>query len=417
MPNTATAAATGSERKGAGYRQVLAIRDYRMLFCSQLVSDLGDGVYKLALIWGMKVLTGSALQMSLILAANLIPTMVIGLISGVIVDRGDKKRFMILSDVARGVIMLLVAVFWMLGAMQPWMLIAATALLSCFSAFFTPARTVTNRYVVPDEMLTHSQSLSTALQTVVGLSAPAIAGMLLIWDLSYAFLFNAATFFLSLVFVYLIRNEQMREKLDKQLSIRSIKEGLKEGYQAIVSDTVLRALIIYVFLLNLVLSPIAIMLPLFVDEISTLGASALAVLEVASFIGLFLGSLLVGYLTRFKRMAVTCFGMSIMVLCFVGLSFAPNLTISALLMFLFGVGGSLCNIPLQTLFLIKVPMPVLGRASSMMRILSMSSSPISYLLIGAFLFLIDLRVAFLAIGLISAVLVAMIVFNKNMFKE
>ena len=71
------------------YKELLSIKDYRFLILGQLISMLGDGVYTLALIWTMKVLTGSAVLMSIVLAAEIIPLIFFSSFAGVLVDRGD----------------------------------------------------------------------------------------------------------------------------------------------------------------------------------------------------------------------------------------------------------------------------------------------------------------------------------------
>ncbi len=83
------------------YKALFAIKNYSLLIVGQLVSAIGDGVYALTLIWTMKVLTGSAVLMSFVLAAEIIPTIIFGIFAGVLVDRGNQKKYMVIADIFR----------------------------------------------------------------------------------------------------------------------------------------------------------------------------------------------------------------------------------------------------------------------------------------------------------------------------
>lgn len=72
------------------FKTLISIRNYRLLISGQLVSLLGDGVQILALVWTMKVLTGSSVQMAFVLVADTIPMIIFGIFSGVIIDRGNQ---------------------------------------------------------------------------------------------------------------------------------------------------------------------------------------------------------------------------------------------------------------------------------------------------------------------------------------
>jgi DHA3 family macrolide efflux protein-like MFS transporter len=195
---------------------LLANKNYRKLLAAQFESDFGDGVYALGLLWAMKQLTDSAVMVSTVLIAEIVPLVVLGVFAGVFVDMGSKKRIMILSDLAQGFVVTCLALVWWLDLLRPWMLILAAVLLSSFSAFFTPARTVTVRTLVGKEMIVQAQSLQQTTNTLVGLSAPALAAILLSVDTGFAFAFNAVSFYLSFFFIFLIQNEEICKRMEQK---------------------------------------------------------------------------------------------------------------------------------------------------------------------------------------------------------
>jgi MFS family permease len=85
-----------------GMRDVLKIRNFRLLWLGQVVSNFGDSLTALALIFLVNHLTGSTAAIAVMAIVLAVPQVVFGLIAGVYVDRMDRKRIMIGSDLLRG---------------------------------------------------------------------------------------------------------------------------------------------------------------------------------------------------------------------------------------------------------------------------------------------------------------------------
>jgi MFS transporter, DHA3 family, macrolide efflux protein len=401
-----------SQEKKDSFKHLLAIKDYRNLIAGQFVSSLGDGVYALSLIWAMKVLTGSSLLISLVLAAEVIPTILFGIFSGVLVDRGNQKMYMLVADICRGIAVLgLVTLFWF-DMLSPWMLIAAAAFTSSFDSFFIPAKSVAIRTIVPDHLITRAQSLSSTIQTVVGLGAPAIAGILLVYSLPTAFLFNALTFFISFFFILLIKEKGLSKKPTDKLNMKKFSLDLKTGLKTIVSVPILRGMIIYLVLINFMLAPVAVLFPLFVKD-----ASELAMVEIAFFIGILGGSLSINLFNRFRKIVPMIVGLVMILGSFGMLAFTENFKLVLAIILIAGIGSPLVSIALQSLFLIKVPRELLGRSQSTMRVLLESSKPISLLLTGSLLVHFSINNLFLGISVFGGMIVLMMVLNPAIRKS
>jgi len=89
--------------------------DFLKLWLGQLISRIGNGIHEIALAWLVLELTGSALSMGAILAVSILPNLLFGLPAGVIVDRFNRKRIMVLSDLSRTLIVLVIPVAYTLG--------------------------------------------------------------------------------------------------------------------------------------------------------------------------------------------------------------------------------------------------------------------------------------------------------------
>jgi len=93
-----------AERPILRRRQWLLTRDFSLVWWSQVLSQVADGVSKLALLWFVYSITGSALQTTVIGLLQTLPPIVLGPVIGVVVDRLPKKAILICSDLARGLL-------------------------------------------------------------------------------------------------------------------------------------------------------------------------------------------------------------------------------------------------------------------------------------------------------------------------
>lgn len=401
-----------SNAQTVGFRSLFSIRNYRLLILGQLISQLGDGVYVLALVWGMKLLTGSAVQMSVVLAADIIPTIILGVFAGVLVDRGNQKKFMVISDFFRGIVVFLLVISFWTHTIQPYMLIIAAVILSSFSAFFAPAKAVAIRTIVPDEQMTDAQSISSTIQTIIGLTAPALAGVLLMISLPGAFLFNAISFLVSLFFILFINEKALTTKPAAKLTIKRFSKDLKTGFKTIFTVPILRGLILYLVLINFMFAPVEVMLPLYVHKASQLG-----IIEVGFFVGILAGSLSIRLFAKQKKIVPMITGLCLILGAFAFMSFVNSFLMAVILIGIAGIGSTYTSIATQSLFMVKVPREILGRAQSTMRVLLESARPISLLVTGALLAAYSVSQLFMVIAIFGFILVVLMLVNPVLRKE
>ncbi|WP_462406054.1 MFS transporter [Gracilibacillus sp. Marseille-QA3620] len=406
MEETAVKEPAENSSKKSSMKDLLQIRNYRYLLFGQAIAMLGDGVYTLALVWSMKELTGSSVHMAYVLAAGVIPTIILGIFAGVIVDRGNQKNIMLAADIFRSLALFGLFTLFVLDLLAPWMLIVSAFIVSSFSAFFTPARAVAIRSIVPDELMIRAQSASSTVQVVTGLAAPVIAGILLAIGLRFAFLFNAIMFLLSFVFIRLINQPELLAKKPEKLNRSVFMTDLKEGFHTIIRAPILRAMIIYLVLINFMFAPVELLLPAYVNN-----PSQLAIIEVAFFIGILTGSIAINFFADRPKIYPIVIGLLMILLPFAGLGVITNFIISCLFIGLAGAGSTLVNITLSTLFMVKIPREVIGRSQSTMRVLLEGVNPASLLLAGILMTFISVQQMFLAIAAFGIIIVLLMVAN------
>lgn len=175
---------------------------FRRVWLAQIVSLLGDFVALFAVQVAVVFRThGSVNDMASIFVASLVPSIALGPVAGVFADRWDPRRTMIVSDVARGVLVLLLAC-----AVTVPQICAISFAVSCFSNFFGPARAITLPLVVPPSLLLAANARMQQSLQVVRIASPAIASALVAaFGERICYAADSATFFGSAMLLATLR--------------------------------------------------------------------------------------------------------------------------------------------------------------------------------------------------------------------
>ena len=179
----------------AAYRRVLGNGALARLLFGEFVSSIGDWLYLVAMLVLIWDVTQDPVALGIIGAARIVPFVLLSVPAGIVADRFDRRTVLLVTDVARGLMMVIIAGAVALGA--PILLIVALTIIStCFAAFFSPAIGAYLPSLVRDESeLGPANSAWSSLDNLAFFIGPAFAAVLLnIAPLPIAFLFNAATF-------------------------------------------------------------------------------------------------------------------------------------------------------------------------------------------------------------------------------
>jgi MFS family permease len=185
---------------GAYLRLLRANRNFRRLWLAQIVSEIGDWFYTLAIYSLLLQLTGRAGSVALALVLQVLPQTLIGPAAGVINDRVRRKRVMIVADLARmGIVF---AMLLVRSRSTVWMVYPLLLMETLMAAFFEPARTAVIPNIAPQEDVILANTLSSATWSVnllVGASVGGVVAALLGRDA--VFVLNAGSFLVSALLI------------------------------------------------------------------------------------------------------------------------------------------------------------------------------------------------------------------------
>ncbi|HXU86939.1 MAG TPA: MFS transporter [Verrucomicrobiae bacterium] len=292
-----TTAAASALAPAMGIRDILRIRNYRLLWLGQLISEAGDGLTNLTLLLLVNALTGSTAALAGMAIVLAIPPLTIGLIAGTYVDRFDRRRIMLASDILRGIVVL---GFVLVGsASSLWLLYILAFVQSAVGTFFTPARGAILPRIVPREGLLAANSLAQATRVVSGIVGSALAGLIvgLIGTFWPAFILDSLTFFVS--FALIARLPAAVGTIQASAhAAAGVRGALLVGLRTIGRSRVLSTTILALAVSMLGLGAVNVLFVPFVVRVLQVGPVWLGPVELAQSASMILASGLIGVLAR-----------------------------------------------------------------------------------------------------------------------
>ncbi|MCL4559013.1 MAG: MFS transporter [Chloroflexi bacterium] len=213
-------------------------RAFSLLWTGQLVSTSGTALTSLAASILIFRLTGSAMSVGLMLMATAVPSLFVGLIAGVFVDRLDRKRILIWADLIRGVLVFLIP--FLIPYNVLWLYVIVM-LSSAVGQFYDPAHESVLPEVASDEELASANSLmaiSSFGSTAIGFAASGLIASQ--FSIEWAFYIDALTFLFSAGCILFIRMQPMQ--VEGQTSVATVVRNLKAGAKFLFDNAILRSL-------------------------------------------------------------------------------------------------------------------------------------------------------------------------------
>lgn len=213
-------------------RPLLLTRDFGLVWSGQLISQIGDGVSKLALLWFVYAVTGSPLKTSVIGLLQTIPPIVLGPIIGVYVDRLPKKVLLITSDLLRAVLIGLIPCLIPVESFTVSVLYVLVLLHAIASAVFGPALTASIPTFVQKRQFTAANALlqgTTSLGIILG---PAMSGLgIAAYGSQEVLCLNAVTYVISAACLMLVRFGKPAAITSSLATAPTMLQDLVEGFR------------------------------------------------------------------------------------------------------------------------------------------------------------------------------------------
>jgi len=267
----------------------LSIPNYRRYYGGQAISLVGTWMQSIALTWLVYVLTHSSTDLGLTVGAQTLPVLLLGPYGGVIADRVDKRRLMVVLQSAMGVQALVLGVLTVTGVITYWEILVLSVILGLNNTFENPARqTFIQEMVGPDE-LRNAVSLNSTLFNAARAVGPAVAGILIATvGVGVCFLINAGSF----VAVVFSLTTMDRSKLQPTVPVARAKGQLREGFRYVASEPRLFALLIMMGIIGMLAYEFQVLLPVVAKKTFHGGPETYGFLTAAMGFGAVFGGLI-----------------------------------------------------------------------------------------------------------------------------
>ncbi|MBV8048778.1 MAG: MFS transporter [Paludibacterium sp.] len=343
---------------------LLINRNFTLLWGGQLVSQLGDKLYGIALLWWLLEKTGSPLTTSAFMVLATLPEMLLGPLAGVCVDRWNRQVIVVASDAARGVIVALLA--WLLSArgLQVWQVYVAAFGISACSALANPAIQALIPSLVEPQALQGANARSQMISGVTRIVGP-LAGAACVAAVGYlpVLLFNAASYLLCALAECGLRCRPAAAPCRAPWW-----QSLREGGRHMAGDVRVKTVVQIVALVHVFFGALIVILPFVARRLAGHGIGNLGVLESALGAGIVVGAMWLARRAVAARFAPPVFGMAACVLSLGLLQMLPLTSLTACAFCCAGIGLAVAflSVHWQTAIQRDVPEALRGRVFSVL---------------------------------------------------
>jgi DHA3 family macrolide efflux protein-like MFS transporter len=393
-------------QKNVGYFGVLKNRHFLALWLGQVVSNIGDYFYFLAVPITVSRLTGSTMAVASSVMSIFVPQLLFGLVAGVFVDRWNRKRTMIVADLLRGLIILLCLTVQ--SADQVWIFYVVGFLVSTVSRFFFPARSAAIPLIVEKEEWMVANGLSQITQTVALITGSALAGFAIgLWGEQVAFVADSLSYFISAIFILTItvphRSLSTAGERSGRGQLGTVWQELIAGLSFIKGSRVLAGVLMSLGVVQLGLGAMQVIWVPFFQKFFEIGPEGLGIVDSTQGFGMAVGAVAVGFLAaRVKRATIIGAGVAAIGFLITLIGLSPSFILILGLSFALGLCLSPVQAALSTVIQLAVPDDKMGRVNSAIGTTGSLSMLISMAVAGAVGDMVNLRLIYVVSGTIIA---------------
>lgn len=373
-------------------------RNYRIYFIGQTASMSGTWMQAVAQGWLVLTLSGSALDLGILTALQFGPSLVLSPFGGVLADRSDKRKLLIVTNTVAGIFALTLGLLTLGGVVDVWMVYALAFLTGCVIAIDNPSRQAFVYEMVGRDDLANAVGLNSVIINASRIIGPALAGILIATaGTAVCFLGNAASFVVIIAALLLIRVDE----LDRVSPEPRRPRQLRDGFAYVLRTHGLMVPLVMMAVVGTLGYNFSVLLPLLAERVFGAGGGSYGAMTTAMGIGALAGALSVAALHRpTQRLLVAAtlaFGATIVA---VGLS--PDLTVALILLVPMGAAAvgfvSLTNSLLQ----LEAEPAMRGRVMALWGAVFLGSTPIGGPLAALFASVWGTRTAFVIGGVATA---------------
>ena len=386
-----------------------SLRNFFIIFTGQTISLIGSRLVQFSLVWWLTQQTSSANVLAFASIMAILPQAILGPFAGVLVDRWNRKRVMLVADTGIALVTVVLALLYASGMIQIWHIYALMFIRSLGGAFHWTSMQASTSLMVPREQIARVAGLNQSVSGIASIVAPPMGALLIeILPIQYVLGIDIVTAVFAIVPLLVIHVPQPPKQLSKA---KTVLEDMRGGLNYVIEWKGLLIIMVMSLTINLLISPAFSLLPLLITGYFKGGALELAWIQSANGLGMILGGLLLGIWGGFKSRVKTAF-VALVIAGFSILSFSQTppdvFPLAVVSIFIFGVTNSIANSSFFAALQTLVPPEVQGRVFTLAMAASTIAQPIGLAVAGPVSEILSIRgwfviggVAFIVMALLS----------------
>ncbi|PON15769.1 hypothetical protein C2W62_22015 [Candidatus Entotheonella serta] len=365
---------------GWGPFRAFAHRGYLRLWIANFLSYTPRWMQMTLLAWLILELSDSPWLVALIGFFSSMPMLLLGLFGGVLADRLNRLRLLVMLQVANTVVSLLMTFVLVTGTVQVWHGYLVVAVAGASWALGTPSRRALLIDLLGTSGITNAVALDSVGMNGSRMIGPALGGALIaLIGVTGGFAVTTVSYALGLVLLMTLRVNQVERAPQAQSVRRNLAEGLRYAGQ----NPVIKADIYITIIMNFLLFPYMQMVPVLARDVLHVGPTLMGLLQSAEGIGALVGSIVIASIATIRYHGrYFVIGSTIALMALVGFSMSAWYIVSFPLLLLVGMGTACFGTMQSTIVMLSAPDEMRGRALGVIS-LAIGAGPLGSLVLGA----------------------------------
>ena len=363
-----------------GMWAALSIRDYRLLWWGMVISNIGTWMQMVAQGYLVYDLTHSPLALGAVGLMRAIPVFTFSLFAGVLADRVDRRKLLIVTQSLAGVLAFVLAVLTSTGHIQVWMIMCLAFCSAAVMSFDNPTRQALIPDIVGREYMSNAIALNSAAMNGTGVIGPSLAGIALAAvGAAACFYINAVSFIAVIAALWFMASVENRGGRKQ-----GMWQNLKAGFGYVRGNAIMAALLVQIGVLCFLGRPYTQLMPAVQRDVLHASAAGLGILMACNGVGALAGALAIARLSDFKhRGTLLVVAIAVSSVALIAFALSTSFVLSCVL--LVGVGGGATVMMSTTNMLIqnRVPDELRGRVMSMYTMIIMGGMPLGGMALGS----------------------------------
>ncbi|SJZ40043.1 MFS transporter [Anaerorhabdus furcosa] len=366
---------------------------------AQTISLFGSSLVQYAIVWYVTLSTSSGLMLTISTICGFLPQICVSLFAGSWIDKYDRKKLIMLSDSMIACATLFLALLFLSGNKNIWVLFIVLMIRSAGTGLQTPAVNAILPQIVPQENLMKVNGILSTCNSIMMFLSPAISGAILsVFSLEVTLFIDVIT---AIIGVSITSTVKVKKLIDQLSNEKTMIQNMKEGFSYVKNNKFILNLLIFQMVSMFMISPSAFLTPLMIarrfgDEVWRLTAS-----EMTYSLGMVLGGILITTWGGFKnRLNTTLLAGTLYGVFMISLGASPWFLLYLIFNTCIGLVSPCYNTPITVSIQERVEQNMQGRVFSFMQITTSCMLPLGMMFYGPLADIIPVEVILVVAGIL-----------------